>query len=201
MDHSNLEKDNRDKIEIIEDTIEEIALSVSEKYITDDNPSRTNGLTSLEQILVFELQDYIDKQYTLNYLKAKVWVFAMEYDFSEEDNLSDEEDVICVNETPYPIENTVDIYSKEMTAIIDKIAHHVFLGNITDDNISLTNFSNSLEQLVYYVLRDEIFGENEYNKIMALIQSKYIALRTGSCFNENMSYKGFSTTHFIDFDL
>lgn len=181
MEDSNLENEESENLDIVQDTIEELALSVSDDYITDDNPSIINGLTSLEQIILFELEDYIDEKITLDYIKTKVLLLATEYNFDEEEELSDEDfDQILLDPFMTPVYSTVDFNSPYLQEDIDKIAEYLFEGKITEDNISPKNFYNSLEQLISYILKDEVYNKEDYTKIMTLIKSRHIALRMGS---------------------
>lgn len=203
MEDSNLENEESENLDIVQDTIEELALSVSDDYITDDNPSIINGLTSLEQIILFELEDYIDEKITLDYIKTKVLLLATEYNFDEEEELSDEDfDQILLDPFMTPVYSTVDFNSPYLQEDIDKIAEYLFEGKITEDNISPKNFYNSLEQLISYILKDEVYNKEDYTKIMTLIKSRHIALRMGSNNGkEDFIYKGYMTIHFSDIDL
>lgn len=165
MEDFELEQDPLSKMDIIEETLEEIADALLLNEITDDNPSRRNGLTSLEQILLYELGEYMDnKRVTLRYLKEKTHIMATELEILDAEhfgNKDDEEDV--------PLAERVDFNSECTRQDIENIAHAFFLDIITDDNISPTTDETSLQQLIQFVLRDYSTEEEDLDKFYNLV--------------------------------
>lgn len=173
MEDFELEQDPLSKMDVIEETLEEIADALLLNEITDDNPSRRNGLTSLEQILLYELGEYMDKRVTLRYLKEKTHIMATELEildaehFGNEDDDEDEEGEFI--EEDVPLAERVDFNSECIRQDIENIAHAFFLDIITDDNISPTTDETSLQQIIQFVLRDYSTEEEDLDKFYNLV--------------------------------
>lgn len=173
MEDFELEQDPLSKMDVIEETLEEIADALLLNEITDDNPSRRNGLTSLEQILLYELGEYMDTRITLRYLKEKTHIMATELEildaehFGNEDDDEDEEGEFI--EEDVPLAERVDFNSECIRQDIENIAHAFFLDIITDDNISPTTDETSLQQIIQFVLRDYSTEEEDLDKFYNLV--------------------------------
>ncbi len=173
MEDFELEQDPLSKMDIIEERLEEIADALLLNEITDDNPSRRNGLTSLEQILLYELGEYMDTRITLRYLKEKTHIMATELEildaehFGNEDDDEDEEGEFI--EEDVPLAERVDFNSECIRQDIENIAHAFFLDIITDDNISPTTDETSLQQIIQFVLRDYSTEEEDLDKFYNLV--------------------------------
>jgi len=173
MEDFELEQDPLSKMDIIEETLEEIADALLLNEITDDNPSLRNGMTSLEQILLYELGEYMDKRVTLRYLKEKTHIMATELEildaehFGNEDDDEDEEGEFI--EEDVPLAERVDFNSECIRQDIENIAHAFFLDIITDDNISPTTDETSLQQIIQFVLRDYSTEEEDLDKFYNLV--------------------------------
>jgi hypothetical protein len=176
MDPSNTEGSDFDNEKIIEGKIEEIARFVLDGDITNDCSSPHNFLTSLEQITLFELEEYvIEGTFPLgiltNMIELKAWELGLE-ELEQED---------CgENQEPYnPLK--MDDYktllkTPENQKILKRIALNIFRGNITDDNPSYANEYTGLEQLIIYKFLNE-HPKSEEQIIIRYIKSVVKSLR------------------------
>jgi hypothetical protein len=135
--------------------VAQIAEKVSTGDITDDNPSPTNGYTSLEQLLRFSF--LITDDETLYKLKESV---------NEEVNK-------CSTPKDDEIKRLIEKYSKlpkklllerdkSRIDLITSIAKKICEGEITDDNPSPTNGYTALDQIVQFYFSVE---ESDYNRL------------------------------------
>jgi hypothetical protein len=185
MSWSSLENNPEDKMEIIEETLDEVSMFLLTEAITDDNPSCQNGLTSLEQILLFELGEFIDDKITLEYLTDKVYILARELEIEEEELFWEEEADTDTYNTDDILDGLstgerVDFSSEFTKERIKAIAYATSVSLITKDNVSPTNQSNSLEQLIYFTLREYIIEDEDFEKYLDLVYKRSLILQGGS---------------------
>lgn len=93
MESSNLENDNDYKTEFLLDFVEDISPLVFSNKITDDNISKHNGLSGLNQVILFETGKYLDDIYDLDFVRAAILVQVAFMKKELEEDLMDEEDL------------------------------------------------------------------------------------------------------------
>ena len=175
-----LENNEFNDIEVNE-VIEEISLAFIDGDITDNNPSLSNGLTTLDQLIILELKEYISQDLPVDIIKAKIKLKAWELEKDLEGEISNEN--IELKDTKFDnIDEDQELnlknpYIKEM---ILKIAKHILAGNITTDNSSPFIELNSAEQIIYYKFYDYCYSELDLVRIVDTIQANIKVLNGGS---------------------
>ena len=93
MEHSNLENDNDYKEELILTFVNDVSPLVFSNIITDDNLSPKNGLSGLDQLIMFETGKHLDDTFDLDFVRAgiRIQVALMKKDL--ENGLITEEDI------------------------------------------------------------------------------------------------------------
>ena len=179
MEPRETEDNNGRKIEIIEEIAVELAIDVAAGNITTDNPSPSTSLDSLDQIILFELGEYLDHNITLSYIKIKIILQAEEI---EEQVKKKTEGKKQNKNSQIPV--SVDINNEVIKDEINNIALYIVLADnkdkITIDNPSPTNKGNSLDQLVNFHFRKEVVGYKDYLVILSAIKRRMKELETGS---------------------
>jgi hypothetical protein len=179
--------DNRRRIEKIQEVTQELAIDLAWGNITTDNPSPSTSLDALDQIILFELGEYIDETITLCYLRNKTLL--------ESEDILDEEQDVEINKGKNPcIVTSVNIDDEIVKSEINCIAIYnvaqTYWYRITIDNPSPSNGKTSLEQLVDFHFRDYISSENDSQVLTLAVKNRIKELETGSdlssyCLDDN----------------
>lgn len=170
-----LEPDNEGLKNIeIDRIIENISLAMIDEDITDDNPSYSNNLTTLDQLIIFELKDHISKELPVyvikDRIKLKVWELENEDEYEKvgKDSLYKDED------------RGFDLNKPHAKEVLWRIAKHILANNITTDNPSPSNGYNSMEQIVGYKFYDYCYSEKDFVKIGETLETYISTLEGGS---------------------
>ena len=193
------ERDEQEKMDFIQDIVDDLAYSVSQGYVTEDNPSPSNYLTSLDQIIQFELDEYLDNKINVGYIKALITKEIAETEYHEytaEINPEDwwDEDDPFLDETEF-------IKQPEIKEDIEKIAVYLFLNVLTEDNRSSSNDCNTLEQLIPFHF-SKYFGYTwDYDKaIWKAIHEHLILISGGTDLSYLYQNKNFMNDYFVNYD-
>jgi hypothetical protein len=191
MEYSNLENDNNYKEELILAFVNDVSPLVFSNIITDDNISPKNGLSGLDQVIMFEVGKDMDDIFDLDFVRAgiRIQVGLMKKDLK--DGLISEEDIadadfykdIYEDEEEYL--DDIDDYDDEYWAEyyeydderfqrkIRRITVGHMAGKITTDNPSKINGLTGYEQAVYYVAHLlPVKDEEERKRNIELIDRK-----------------------------
>ena len=93
MEHSNLENDNDYKEELILTFIDDVSPLVFSNIITDDNLSPKNGLSGLDQLIMFETGKHLDDIFDLDFVRAGIRIQVAHLKKYLEEGLISEEDI------------------------------------------------------------------------------------------------------------
>lgn len=164
----NPEEQNNPEQEIKELKLLRIAISYLSREIADDTPSEINGLTALDQLIVYEfgIEDDENLNGTLEELKGDV-IFEAQC-LEEEDELE------------------VEMYVPEKDQAIRRIAACTLADLITDDVVSRWPEYTPLEQIIMYEWG--YIEEEEVIKIKKRIKEEQIILRGGSALKNKEDY-------------
>jgi len=180
VEFSSLENENDYKNEKIYTFVENVTPLVIQGSITNDNPSPSNGLSGLEQVILFAVGPYMDDIYNMEFIKALIIVQKATIEKQTEELLSgddeweneweedewEEED--CPEDPywnkPYIEDNYYEefiepeyeqIYYKiddpEFKKKVKRIATGYLQGIFTEDNQSKINGLTGIGQVVSYV--------------------------------------------------
>lgn len=94
MEHSNLEHDNDYKDELLSYFVGDISPLIFFHEITDDSLSPRNGLSPLDQVIMFEAGPYLDDCFNLDFVRACIIVEVAYMKKEFEEGLLDMEDAI-----------------------------------------------------------------------------------------------------------
>lgn len=181
MENPNLEYDNSDsREEIIADVIEDISYYFAAGDITDDNPSEVNGYTSLEEILLFELAEYLNETIELDRIKAQIVLRAWEiyeFDDTQIDELMSREEEDWEEEWYEINEEEEEEYLKKT---INKIAKYYLVGNISDSNYSTSNGLSTLNQIILYKTGLFFDDDEDYFRFIERLKHQISLLNSGS---------------------
>jgi hypothetical protein len=162
MEPSNSERYDDEKEHRFELVIEGLATFVYYGDITDDNPSPTNKMTSLEQIIQFELDEYLGGKITIEYIKACIRKEIGETEYSDFDDIDFDEDDIKDIDLPITAEKFIN--QPKIAQDIKRIAEFIFFNIVTEDNPSEESGENTLEQLIPFCFSKYIFYSEKYYK-------------------------------------
>ncbi len=171
MEYSNLENDNNYKEELILAFVNDVSPLVFSNKITDDNISPKNGLSGLDQVIMFEVGKYLDDIFDIDFVRAgiRLQVGLMKKDLrngliSEDDILNadfysevyEEEDVYFDDIDDSDDEYWAKYYNyefddKRFQEKIRRIAVGHLIGVITTDNPSDINGLTGYEQVAHYL--------------------------------------------------
>lgn len=129
------------KDEVKQEIKEKIAWSYSLHELTDDNVSELNGLTGLEQIIMYEFD--CNSQEEIFEMAEEISDLAMELDISE-------------SEESFP--KITDLQEQEL---ILKLAKGYYREILTDDNVSRWVGLSGFEQAILYEFGPVLVGKFE----------------------------------------
>ena len=181
MESSNSERDNEQREEKIDIVVERLASFVYDGWITDDNPSPTNNKTSLEQIILFELDGYLDEKTDIEYIKACVTkeIGETNYEKFPDEDFGLEEDTSIDDDLSFTPDSFIN--QPEIVKDIKKIAEFIFLNIITKDNPSPENECNSLEQVISFHFSKYVFYNYKHDKDIVKGINAHLNSLNGGC--------------------
>ena len=164
----NPEEENNSEQGIKEYKLLRIAFAYLNREIADDSPSEENGLTALEQLIIYEFNIEGDEDFyeTLEELKDDV-IF--------EAQCLDEED-----------EDSVEMYVLDQDKAYRRIARGTLAGLITDDVVANWQGTTPLEQIIMYEWG--FLDEEKVLQIKKIIKEEEIILRGGSALKNKKDY-------------
>lgn len=167
----NPEEQNNPEQEIKDFKILRIALAYLNREIADDSPSEENGLTALDQLIIYEFDIADDESFneTLEELKDDI-IFEAQ----------------CLEEED---EASVELYVLDENQVLRRLAKATIDGVITDDVISNWQGMTPLEQIIMYewgFIEDE-----EVAKIKKKIRDQQLMLRGGSALKSKKDYDNY----------
>ena len=178
MEYSNLENDNDYKEELILTFVNDVSPLVFSNLITDDNLSPKNGLSGLDQLIMFETGKHLDDTFDLDFVRAGIRVQVAHLKKYLEDGLITEEDIFNIDfdtqtyedeedidDGYYLYEDDEDCYDDEyweeyydyefdderFQAKIRRVAVGYLAEKITIDNPSPINGLTGYEQVINYM--------------------------------------------------
>lgn len=179
MESSNSERYDDEKEHKIELVIEGLALYVYHCDITDDNRSPSNNMTSLEQIILFELDGYLDEKITVEYIKACVTKEIGETEYDDFDDIDFDEDDI--KDIDLPLTPETFINHPKIAEDIKRISKFIFMNIVTKDNPSPETGENTLEQLIpFHFSKYYFYSEKYYREIVKSINAHLNTLNGGA---------------------
>ena len=192
-------RDEQERIEKIEFVVDELAYFVTQGIVTEDNPSPSNHLTSLDQIIQFELDEYLDDKFNVGYIKACVTKEIAETKYYEYTAEIDDEDW-WDEDDPY-LDVTEFINQPDVKDDIERIAIYIFLNVLTEDNRSPSNDCNTVEQLIPFHF-SQYFGYTwDYDEdIWKAIHEHLILISGGTDLSYLYKNKNFMDDYFVDYD-
>jgi hypothetical protein len=186
MEHSNLENDPESRAEIIFDFVEEVAPLVLCRQITDDAKSPTNGLSGLDQVIMFAVGEYLDEEFNLNFVKAGI-ILELGYLKKEEldidDDFYDDEVLTSYEDMDYVTKGLIENYfyridEPEFKRKLLSIAKGHIQGLYTADNPSPKNGKTGLQQVILYASQ-LLYSENSVE------DGRLLDLKGGSDLRDN----------------
>ncbi len=137
---------------------ERIALGYLFRDISDDNPSRLNGYTGLDQVIMYSFETY--NPIEVEILKAEIISLAQELDGDEVE------------------EGFFDLTNDQQRRILLNISRFVLEKVLTDDNRSIWSDFSGLEQVILFEYGP--ISSKELMDIKRKLYSVQIELRGGS---------------------
>jgi hypothetical protein len=164
------EQDNPEQ-EIKDFKILRIALAYLNREIADDSPSEENGLTALEQLILYEFEIEEDEHFndTLEELKDDI-IFEAQ----------------CLEEED---EATVELYILDEDQAIRRLAQATLIGNITDDVVSNWQGMTPLEQIIMYEWG--YVEEEMVTNVKKRIKNEQLKLRGGRALRSKKEYEDY----------
>lgn len=164
----NPEEQNNPEQEIKDLKILRMALAYLNREIADDSPSEENGLTALDQLIIYEFDIKDDELFneTLEELKDDV-IFEAQ----------------CLEEED---EASVELYVLDENLVLRRLAKATLDGVVTDDVVSNWQGMTPLEQIIMYEWG--YFEDDQVTLIKKRIRSQSLALRGGSALKNKEEY-------------
>jgi len=181
---SSFESENDYKEEKISTFVENITPLILQGSITDDNPSPSNGLTGLEQVILFEVEPYMDEIYNMKLIKALITVHKALLEREAEELLSGKDEEWEEDIEPDYEDIYYRIDDREFKKKIRQIAIGYERGIYTDDNQS-QNGLTGIGQIISYVAEllypNTIREKRSYSEqIKKMIRGYILDFRGGS---------------------